>query len=175
MRSERRFFWIEQLAVVHLAQHTMLVGLTLPFWAVAFGAAPLGIADFALFAAAASGIAIAHAADVQLDRFMRDNERRSAAGEPKVPVLATGIWRASRHPNYFGEQLFWWALGGYGLLCGVPWVLLGAAFNSVVLAAVTVMSERRMLAVPERRAAFEAYRRETSVWVPWWPRGRGRS
>jgi steroid 5-alpha reductase family enzyme len=170
MRIERRFFWLEQLFVVYLVQHAMLVGLSLPFWAVAFVGAPLGLADGLLFAAAATGIAVARTADVQLDRFMRENERRSAAGEPKVPVLSTGIWRTSRHPNYFGEQLFWWSIGGYGVICGAPWVLLGTALNSTVLAAVTVMTERRMLAVPERREAFEVYRRQTSILVPWWPR-----
>ena len=56
-----------------------------------------------------------------------------------------------------------------GLVCGEPWVAVGTLFNSCVLAAVTVMTERRMLAVPERREAFLAYRRRTSVWVPWPP------
>ncbi len=175
MRLERPRFWIEQLFVVHLAQHAMLVGLTLPFWAIAFRDTPFGAED-ALFAAlAAVGLAIARAADTQLDRFMAENEARAARGEPKVQLLDTGIWRLSRHPNYFGEQLFWWAIAGFGWVCGEPWVAVGTALNSVVLATVTVMTERRMLAVPERREAFLAYRRRTSVWVPWWPRREGTS
>ena len=173
MRVERRHFWLEQLFVVHLAQHAMLVGLTLPFWAIAFGATsastPFGAADAALVALALAGIAIAGAADTQLDAFMRENEARIARGEAKIPLLDSGIWRWSRHPNYFGEQLFWWALAGLGVRCGEPWVLVGPLFNSIVLAAVTVMTERRMLAVPQRRAQFEAYQKRTSVWLPWPP------
>jgi steroid 5-alpha reductase family enzyme len=170
MRVERPHFWLEQFLVVHAVQHLMLVGLSLPFWAIAFREVVIGALDVAFFALAATGIAVARAADTQLDRFMLENEARRARGEAKIPVLDRGIWRASRHPNYFGEQLFWWSIAGFGLVCGEPWVVVGTAFNSVVLAAVTVMTERRMLAVPERREAFEAYRRRTSVWLPWWTR-----
>ena len=171
MRVERRHFWLEQLGVVYAAQHVMLVGLSLPFWAIAFHDVAFGPLDVACFGLAAIGIAIARAADTQLDRFMSENQARQARGEPKIPVLDRGIWRTSRHPNYFGEQLFWWSIAGFGVICGQPWVVMGTAFNSMVLAAVTVMTERRMLAVPERQEAFEAYCRNTSVWVPWWPRG----
>jgi steroid 5-alpha reductase family enzyme len=170
MRLERPHFWLEQLLVVHVAQHLMLVGLTLPFWAIAFRDVDFSGVDLAFFGLASLGIAISGAADRQLDAFMRANEARSRRGEEKIPVLDRGIWSTSRHPNYFGEQLFWWSIAGFGLVCGEPWVAIGAAFNSTVLAAVTVMTERRMLAVPERRAAFEIYRRRTSVLIPWWPR-----
>jgi steroid 5-alpha reductase family enzyme len=167
MRAERPGFWWEQLFVVQLAQHLMLVGLSLPFWAVAFRNPPVGPLDVLCFAGALAGVGVAHAADGQLDRFMRENEARVHRGEPRVRLLETGLWRYSRHPNYFGEQLFWWSIAGFGVAVGEPWVVIGTAFNSCVLAGVTVMTERRMLQVPERRAAYEAYRRRTSVWVPW--------
>lgn len=170
MRRERKGFFWEQFFVVHVAQHAMLVGLSLPFWAIAFVPAAFGAADVVCFLAALAGIAIAHLADSQLDRFMRANERRRRAGEPVVRLLDAGIWRWSRHPNYFGEQLFWWSIAGFGVVCGEPWVVIGPLFNSAVLAGVTVMTERRMLAVPERAADYRAYRSRTSVWVPWPPR-----
>ncbi|MBW2423733.1 MAG: DUF1295 domain-containing protein [Deltaproteobacteria bacterium] len=170
MRLERPHFWLEQLFVVHIVQHLMLVGITLPFWAIAFRDIDFIGLDVAFFLLAGLGIAIARAADRQLDGFMRQNAARRQRGEKKIPVLDRGIWSTSRHPNYFGEQLFWWSIAGFGLVCGEPWVAIGAAFNSTVLAAVTIMTERRMLAVPERRVAFEAYRQRTSVLIPWWPR-----
>jgi steroid 5-alpha reductase family enzyme len=83
-------------------------------------------------------------------------------------------WRYAKmrleRPHFWLEQLFWWSIAGFGLVCGELWVAIGAALNSTVLAAVTIMTERRMLAVPERRVAFEAYRRRTSVLIPWWSR-----
>jgi len=170
MRRERPGFWWEQLVVVHLAQHAMLVGLTLPFWAMSFVPVPVGVGDAFCFGLAIAGISVAHAADVQLDGFMRENERRRAAGEAPMRLLDTGIWSWSRHPNYFGEQLFWWSIAAFGAICGEPWVVVGTLLNSAVLASVTVMTERRMLAVPEREAEYRAYRRRTSVWLPWPPR-----
>jgi len=167
MRRERRFFAIEQIFVVYAAQHAMLVGLTLPFFAIAFVDAPFGVLDAICLGLATTGLAVAHVADNQLDRFMRENEARTSRGEAKIPVLDSGIWRFSRHPNYFGEQLFWWSIAGFGVVCGVAWGVVGAAINSCGLAVVTVMTERRMRAIPERRVAFEAYRARTSVWIPW--------
>ena len=170
MRIERRFFGVEQIFVVYLAQHAMLVGLSLPFFAVAFFDLPVGLADGIFFLGACVGLVVAGLADRQLDGFMRENARRVSLGKIRHQLLDSGIWRYSRHPNYFGEQLFWWSIAGFGIVCGEYWVVMGTAFNSCVLASVTVMTERRMLAIPERAMAFRAYQDRTSVWVPWWPR-----
>ena len=169
-RAASRHFWWFQFVYVFLAQQAMLVGLTLPCWAVSFHEVPVALVDLVLAGLALSGIVVAHLADSQLDAFMRENQVREARGEPPVRLLDRGIWRWSRHPNYFGEQLFWWAFAGWGVVVGEPWVVVGTALNTAVLAAVTVMTERRMLEVPERREAYRAYRRRTSVWLPWPPR-----
>jgi steroid 5-alpha reductase family enzyme len=153
-RRESRHFWWFQFFYVYAAQQVMLVGLTLPLWAVQFRSAPLGPWDPVLALLALLGVGVAHA------------ER----GDPGRPLLETGVLRYSRHPNYFGEQLFWWSLAGWGLVVGEPWVAVGSAINSAVLAVVTVTLEQRMLAVPARRALYADYRRRTSVWIPWFPR-----
>jgi len=160
-----------QFFVVWVAQQLMLVGLTLPFWAIHFHSAPLGPIDVLGLGLALLGIRIAHQADTELDAFMRENEARAARGQPGELLLEQGLWRYSRHPNYFGEQLFWWSVGGLGAALGEPWVLCGTALNSAVLAAVTVMQERRMLEVPARRELYRAYQRRVSPLVPWFRRG----
>jgi steroid 5-alpha reductase family enzyme len=133
MRAERRHFWLEQFFIVHLVQNLLLVGLTLPFWAIAFRNVAFGRVDLLLLGLASVGIAIARSADAQLDAFMRANEERRARQERRIPLLDQGIWRIPRHPNYFGEQLFWWSVAGFGAICGEPWVVVGTAFNSIVL------------------------------------------
>jgi steroid 5-alpha reductase family enzyme len=170
-RSSKHFWWYA-FFYAFLSQQFMLVGLTLPLWAVSFRPQPFGVLDGLFAAGALSGVAIAAVADNQLRAFMRANEERVARGEPKVRLLDTGIWRWSRHPNYFGEQLFWWSLAGFGVALGEPWVVMGTVLNSIVLAVVTVMVERKMLAVPERRDEYAAYVTRTSVLVPWPPRAR---
>jgi steroid 5-alpha reductase family enzyme len=170
LRHESRHFWWFQFFYVYVPQQFMLVGLTLPWYAIQFREAPVGPLDWALFAFALAGLAIAHVADSSLDAFMRANVEREARGEAKAPLLESGLWSWSRHPNYFGEQLFWWSLAGFGIMLGVPWVAAGTALNSCVLAAVTVMGERRMLADPAREDLFRDYQRRTSVWLPLPPR-----
>jgi steroid 5-alpha reductase family enzyme len=84
-----------------------------------------------------------------------------------TPLFAAGLWSLSRHPNYFGEQLFWWSLGGFAVAAGQPWALAGAAFNSACMVGVTRLTEQRMLRRAERAEAYREYQRSTSVWVPW--------
>lgn len=48
------------------------------------------------------------------------------------PPIA-GLWRYSRHPNYFGELLWWWGVGAFGAAAGQPWTLGGAAFNTLCM------------------------------------------
>jgi steroid 5-alpha reductase family enzyme len=169
-RQETRHFWWYSFFYTYLAQQLMLVGLTLPFYAVFASAAAFDALDALLCGAALVGVGVAHVADTQLARFMADNEARVARGEPRVLILETGLWRYSRHPNYFGEQLFWWAIAGLGVKLGMPWTVAGTVLNTIVLAVVTRMTEARMAARPERAEAFDAYRRTVSVWIPWFRR-----
>jgi len=93
----------------YVAQQPMLVGLCLPLVAAAFApvaAAPPGATEAVLSTLCILGISFACIADNQLYRFMEENKRRLETGQPKVLLLETGLWKFSRHPNYFGEQLW---------------------------------------------------------------------
>lgn len=166
LRSKTQHFWWIAFFYAFLSQQLMLVGLTLPFYAVAARAVPFDGLDGVLALLALAGIVVAHFADTQLATFMRENEERAARSEPKVQILETGLWRFSRHPNYFGEQLFWWAIAGFGVRVGMAWTLAGTVLNTVVLAVVTVLTERRIARAPGRAEAFAAYKRRVSVWIP---------
>ncbi len=169
-RKQSKHFWWYAFFYAYLSQQLMLVGLTLPLWAVSFRPAPLSWGDALCAGTALTGIVVAYFADTQLRHFMTANDQRVADGEPKKQLLDTGLWRYSRHPNYFGEQLFWWSLAGFGVVVGEPWVVVGTVINSVVLAVVTMMVERRMLAEDARREVYEGYVARTSVLVPWPPK-----
>jgi len=55
------------------------------------------------------------------------------------------MWKYSRHPNYFGEQLWWWSFSMFSLNCGQPLCILGTFINSIVLYIVTDMTENKMI------------------------------
>ncbi|KAF5836113.1 hypothetical protein DUNSADRAFT_6366 [Dunaliella salina] len=151
----------------YLVQHVMLVGITLPLYAVFTSAAPWNLLDTVAAVLTAAGMAISYTADNQLNAFMRENQHCQAEGMPVQLILDSGLWRFSRHPNYFGEQLFWWALSLFAVRLGQPWMVVGTLFNSLCMIPVTMMTEGRMLARPERAELFKEYQRTTSVWVPW--------
>ena len=106
---------------VGLAQHPMVVGISLPLYSIRFG--PTSEKEFDWLDVLATifsllGILIAMQSDNQLRTFMLSNEARKSKGEAVVPILQTGLWKYSRHPNYFGEQLWWWSFAIFSIQCG---------------------------------------------------------
>lgn len=146
-----------QGAIVFLALAPFLVAQTAPEPAELGALARLGAA-LTLFGVAFQGIA-----DFQLARFKADP---ATAGK----VLDTGLWRYSRHPNYFGESCVWW---GYWLVaCEVPWGWLTAISPAFMTWSILGMMgkelvERRML---KKRPGYEDYVARTSGFIPWFPR-----
>ena len=152
----------------------MIVGISLPLYSVAFGphaAEPINWLDILAIVLGLTGILTAYVADNQLRDYMMENERRVAAGEPKELLLNSGLWHYSRHPNYFGEQLWWWSFAMFSVRVGQPWALAGTIINSLTLATVTCMTEAKVLREwPEERAAlFRKYQQSTSACIPWFP------
>jgi steroid 5-alpha reductase family enzyme len=161
-RRTGKHFWWTSLFYAFFSQQVLLVGLTLPFWAASAHAQPFGWPDVAIAVVASMGIAIAYHADTTLYRFVR--------GKRDGEVLAHGLWRYARHPNYFGEQLFWWSMALYGVRVGEPWVLAGTLVNSIVMYISSRMVEARMLSAAGRAGAYREYCRRTSRFIPWPPR-----
>ena len=99
----------------------------------------------------------------------RQLARWRAAAEPKGRVLTTGLWRYSRHPNYFGEALLWWGLGLVAVAHGLWWTLAGPALLTWMLLRVSgvTLLEKTM---GSRGAEHEEYKLRTSAFFPWPPK-----
>ena len=113
-----------------------------------------------------AGFAIEVAADAQKSAFKK-------AGNPGF--IASGIWKYSRHPNYFGEALLWWGLFVYvaPALSGALWlVALGPVFITVLLLFVSGVPLLEKAADEKYGAdpAYAEYKRRTSVFAPWPPK-----
>jgi steroid 5-alpha reductase family enzyme len=162
----RNWWWIS-FFYVFLSQQIFLVGITLPVYVVHQSKLPWNGWDVLATSLCFSGVFIAHVADTQLYHFVRKNQILKDIGGPKVPLLETGLWNYSRHPNYFGEQLFWWGLSIFAVNLGQSWAVIGTVLNSACLAYVTVLVERRMLKDESRAEIFRNYQKTTSVLIPW--------
>ncbi|CAN0889125.1 Uncharacterized protein C594.04c [Linum grandiflorum] len=160
------WWWISFFSV-YVSQQVFLMGITLPMYIIHTVNKPLNIYDFVAVATCLTGIVIAYFADTQLHEFVTRNEKLTEIGKPKVANLDSGMWRYSRHPNYFGEQLWWWGLALFAWNLGHGWAFAGATVNSLCLGYVTVLVERRMLEQEYRAEAYRLYQKTTSVWIPW--------
>lgn len=107
------------------------------------------------------GFAFEAVADQQLTRF-----KANPANAGKV--LDTGLWRYSRHPNYFGEFLIWWGFYLFALPAGGWWTVYAPLLMSFLLLKVSgvVLMEKD---IDERRPAYRAYVARTSAFFPWPP------
>lgn len=156
--ANAKLFWFVEFQVVFSAL------LSLPFLAIAWRdrwpPAWAVVVAAAVWIVAVAGEAIA---DRQLATFMRDPANQGQ-------VNRTGLWRYSRHPNYFFECLHW--VTYLFLLVGSPWWWLGLiapmtmAFLVLKLSGIP-MTEAHMA---QSRPAYADYMRTTSAFVPWPPK-----
>jgi steroid 5-alpha reductase family enzyme len=108
------------------------------------------------------GFNIEAAADSQLSAFV-------AAKKGKDAVLDTGLWRYSRHPNYFGELVQWWAIGLIACQAAYGWIgLLGPLTLTVLIVFVSGIPpiERRRKNNPK----YRIYMDHTSPLIPLSPK-----
>lgn len=143
------------------------------FWAVLFSLPmlvasmnphPVGPWDFAgmlVWAIALSGETLA---DIQLASF----RKRPGTGGA---VCQEGLWRYSRHPNYFFEWLHWWAYVLLGWSGPHGWLTLtGPILMILFLFKITGIPPTERQALASRGNAYRKYQRTTSIFVPWPPR-----
>jgi steroid 5-alpha reductase family enzyme len=108
-----------------------------------------------------SAIVIEATADLQMRRFRRDLPSKRGPIPP-------GLWSRSRHPNYFGEVLFWWGLFLFVPLAypGFRLVILGPLLILGLFLGVSIpLMERHLIAGHPEYAAYR--RRVASPFVPW--------
>ena len=155
---------LADFSAIHLFPTVIVFAACIPIYAaVAMDAQPLNWLDYLAATATLLAIFIELVSDIQLHRFLTHRK----PGE----IMKTGLWALSRHPNYFGEWLFWAGLALFGL-AAVPsawwWVLPGAiAMLVMFLLASIPMIDKRSLA---RRPEYAAHMQQVSGFVPWFPK-----
>jgi len=156
-------FWLVSLFTVFLLQGALVLLISLPLQAaISAPAAPLGPLDLVGLAVFAAGFLFEAVGDAQLRRFKADPASRGQ-------VMDRGLWRYTRHPNYFGDALLWWGFGLLGVAAGAPWTLVSPAVMTFLLLRVSgvAMLERD---IGDRRPGYRAYVARTSAFFPWFPK-----
>jgi steroid 5-alpha reductase family enzyme len=123
----------------------------------------LGLLAWLGFTLCAFGIVFEAVADAQLRAFTKEEDNDGK-------VMDKGLWRYSRHPNYFGEACVWWGIWVIALETGSGWwTFVGPAVLTFLLLRVSgvALTEKT---ISSRRPGYEAYTRRTSAFVPRPPR-----
>ena len=150
-------FWLQAAVMWIVALPLLQVQAAAAAWSWLDG---IGVSLFAV------GFVFEAVGDWRLVRF-RANPRNVGR------VLDRGLWRTTRHPNYFGDATLWWGLGCFALATpGGGWALVGPALMTFLLLRVSgvTLLERRML---ETRPGYREYVDRTSAFFPWRPRPPG--
>jgi len=160
-REWGKWFYARSYAQVYLLQGALLFVVALPMLMI--NRSPRGTVGFlggiGVFVWLL-GFLFESVGDAQLARFASDPQNRGK-------ILQTGLWRYTRHPNYFGEVVQWWGI--WLLAVGIPgggWIgIIGPLTITFLILKVSgiPMLEKKMAENPD----FADYKRRTSVFVPW--------
>lgn len=159
MRERRgpAFRW-QSLYVVFGLQGAIMWIVSLPQQATADATADPGVLSWAGIVVWVVGVAWETTADVQLARFKADPANRGT-------VLDRGVWRWSRHPNYFGDAVAWWGMYLVAASAGGWWTVVSPVVMTFLLMRVSgvTLLERDLT---RTKPAYEAYVASTNAFVP---------
>ncbi len=158
-----RFWWVSLLTVFLLQGILMwVISLPLQLTVVKQGPAVMQPTDWLGVLLFAIGFFFEALGDWQLALFRIRAENRGR-------VLDTGLWRYTRHPNYFGETLIWWGFWLISLGAGAGWTVFSPLLMTGLLLKVSGVSLLEST-ITERRPEYAAYQQRTSAFIPWPPR-----
>ncbi len=171
-RMTKLQFQLFNLFFIVLYQNALLVLIALPaLTAFQHPGRPLGGLDYLvglLFVLCLAGETVA---DQQQWNFHQRKAAAVAAGASMEPgFLNTGLFRFSRHPNYFFEISQWWLVYAFGAVAAgslMQWTMLGAVLLTILFIGSTRFTEEISSA---KYPQYAQYQRTTSAVIPWFPR-----
>lgn len=117
---------------------------------------------FAAFMKWLIGFIFESVSDRELSRFMSKPEN-------KGQVLTTGLWKYTRHPNYFGEATMWWGIAFISFAAsGSLLPFIGSAFitfSLLYISGVPILEKRN-----QNKPGYQEYKAKTSKFIPWFPK-----
>lgn len=165
-RNNSPWFEFKSLYIVFGLQAALAWFISLPLLAAITGVTPLGVLDAVGVCVWLLGFFFESVGDYQLARFRANPDNRGR-------VLNTGLWKYTRHPNYFGDFCVWWGFFLIALSAGGWWTVASPLLMSFLLLKVSgvAMLEKD---ISERRPEYADYIEKTNAFFPG-PRSLSRS
>jgi hypothetical protein len=162
----RSVYWRSYFQVF-LLQGALLVVVGLPVWfGLLSSGGPVRIMDVIGVFIWLFGLSCEAVADSQMAQFRKN---RSLNGASENRIMMDGLWRYSRHPNYFGEATLWWGVFLFCLSSGAPaWTVVGPLLINFLLLRVSgvPMLESKY----KNNDEYQHYRKVTSSFILWFPK-----
>lgn len=157
-----RWFYVRSYLQVYVLQGIFLFLIVLPVLFINQGIGEsLGVFDVIGTLIWITGFYFESTGDAQLARFVRDPSN-------KGKIMQSGLWRYSRHPNYFGEVTQWWGVFiiSLSLPLGIVTIIgpLTITYLILFVSGVPLLDKKYA-----GRTDFEEYKKRTSVFIPWFP------
>jgi steroid 5-alpha reductase family enzyme len=152
-------WWYRSLFKVFLLQGILMWIISLPVVAAQVSPkGPLNILDFFGLAVWIIGFYFEAAGDHQLARFKSNPENKGG-------VLNSGVWKYSRHPNYFGDAFQWWGFFLLALSAGYWWTVISPVIMTLLLIRVSgvALLEKTL---KESKPGYREYVENTSAFIP---------
>ena len=161
-----RSWWWRSYFKVFLLQGALLWLISTPLLAAQLSPSPARLTVLDILAVLVWGIGFFFetAGDWQLARFKADPGNRGR-------LLTSGIWRYTRHPNYFGDAAQWWGFYLFALATGGWWTIFSPLLVTVLLVKVSGAA-RLEKSLAENKPGYREYMERTSAFIPWAPRRR---
>lgn len=158
-----RYWWFSYFQVF-LLQGILMWLISAPLLAAMLGTnasfTPFDVAGVVIWSI---GFFFESVGDIQLARFKRDPKN-------KGKLYTGGLWRYTRHPNYFGDAAVWWGYALFSIAAGWYWPVISSVVMTLLLLKVSGVKllEKSM----RLRKGYEDYQKRTSAFIPWFPKSK---
>ena len=161
-------WWWKSLFQVFLLQGLLLWIVSAPLLAAQLGPASNSLTwlDGIALGVWLIGFFFEAIGDFQLARLRADPTKKGT-------VLRSGVWRYTRHPNYFGDAAQWWGYYLLALAAGGWWTIFSPLLMTTLLlrvSGVTLLEQT----LKDSKPGYREYVESTSAFIPWFPRNRPR-
>jgi steroid 5-alpha reductase family enzyme len=155
------FWWVSLITVFGLQGAVMWL-ISLPIQIGQADETPLSVLNYAGVIVWVIGFLFESLGDYQLARF-------KSAPQAKGKVMDQGLWRYTRHPNYFGNSLIWWGIFWVSASSSTLWLAISPILMTFLLLKVSgVALLEKSLA--NRSGEYRDYIGRTSSFIPWPPK-----
>ena len=151
-------FALKSLGLIFWFQAGLAWIISMPLWPALTLSVKSGIWDILAIVVWTVGMIFESIGDWQLSRFKADPANHGK-------VMDRGLWRYTRHPNYFGECLIWWGFYLFAVPTGTWWTVVGPLLLTFLLlkfSGVTLMEQT----IVERRPGYREYIARTNAFIP---------